>query len=133
MRRRPPRSTRTDTLFPYTTLFRSCVVGFGAVTGLVTWFAVDAAQRNADTIAREQAARYSETVRAELDKSMDISRTLAQSFQGLKDFGFARAVYVRVLRDVLLENPQVFGTCTTCAPNAAQTSHARRVGEELVT
>src|SRR3546814_19824551 len=28
MRRRPPRSTRTDTLFPYTTLFRSaeCVI-----------------------------------------------------------------------------------------------------------
>src|SRR3546814_13427621 len=27
MIRRPPRSTRTDTLFPYTTLFRSIVVG----------------------------------------------------------------------------------------------------------
>src|SRR3546814_1244163 len=27
MIRRPPRSTRTDTLFPYTTLFRSCVFG----------------------------------------------------------------------------------------------------------
>src|SRR3546814_11643691 len=27
MSRRPPRSTRTDTLFPYTTLFRSCVGG----------------------------------------------------------------------------------------------------------
>src|SRR3546814_13093109 len=27
MRRRPPRSTRTDTLFPYTTLFRSVVIG----------------------------------------------------------------------------------------------------------
>src|SRR3546814_4560710 len=27
MRRRPPRSTRTDTLFPYTTLFRSCSPG----------------------------------------------------------------------------------------------------------
>src|SRR3546814_4414810 len=26
MIRRPPRSTRTDTLFPYTTLFRSCVL-----------------------------------------------------------------------------------------------------------
>src|SRR3546814_1351725 len=25
MLRRPPRSTRTDTLFPYTTLFRSCL------------------------------------------------------------------------------------------------------------
>src|SRR3546814_7821884 len=27
MRRRPPRSTRTDTLFPYTTLFRSHHLG----------------------------------------------------------------------------------------------------------
>src|SRR3546814_7060916 len=27
MRRRPPRSTRTDTLFPYTTLFRSVLEG----------------------------------------------------------------------------------------------------------
>src|SRR3546814_5127658 len=27
MIRRPPRSTRTDTLFPYTTLFRSLVLG----------------------------------------------------------------------------------------------------------
>src|SRR3546814_19462038 len=32
MIRRPPRSTRTDTLFPYTTLFRSTeATGFGAV------------------------------------------------------------------------------------------------------
>src|SRR3546814_13515410 len=29
MRRRPPRSTRTDTLFPYTTLFRSNLGGEG--------------------------------------------------------------------------------------------------------
>src|SRR3546814_8715793 len=28
MKRRPPRSTRTDTLFPYTTLFRSRRIGF---------------------------------------------------------------------------------------------------------
>src|SRR3546814_16365430 len=32
MRRRPPRSTRTDTLFPYTTLFRS---PFGKETGAI--------------------------------------------------------------------------------------------------
>src|SRR3546814_2856127 len=30
MIRRPPRSTRTDTLFPYTTLFRSCGVHPGS-------------------------------------------------------------------------------------------------------
>src|SRR3546814_12185486 len=29
MIRRPPRSTRTDTLFPYTTLFRSLLKAFG--------------------------------------------------------------------------------------------------------
>src|SRR3546814_13099183 len=29
MKRRPPRSTRTDTLFPYTTLFRSVPGGSG--------------------------------------------------------------------------------------------------------
>src|SRR3546814_13378383 len=35
MKRRPPRSTRTDTLFPYTTLFRSAVAegNVGAGTG----------------------------------------------------------------------------------------------------
>src|SRR3546814_8993897 len=51
MRRRPPRSTRTDTLFPYTTLFRSvrrekarnpggptAVSCCGANPGMVSWF-----------------------------------------------------------------------------------------------
>src|SRR3546814_14701026 len=33
MKRRPPRSTRTDTLFPYTTLFRSTLSG-GRVASL---------------------------------------------------------------------------------------------------
>src|SRR3546814_4519118 len=33
MRRRPPRSTRTDTLFPYTTLFRSLEGKTVVITG----------------------------------------------------------------------------------------------------
>src|SRR3546814_11084517 len=40
MIRRPPRSTRTDTLFPYTTLFRSVVVqvhASGFTSGELTW------------------------------------------------------------------------------------------------
>src|SRR3546814_6866336 len=32
MKRRPPRSTRTDTLFPYTTLFRSVASGLAEPT-----------------------------------------------------------------------------------------------------
>src|SRR3546814_12347145 len=35
MIRRPPRSTRTDTLFPYTTLFRSTGADAGAVDTLI--------------------------------------------------------------------------------------------------
>src|SRR3546814_15154759 len=34
MRRRPPRSTRTDTLFPYATLFRSVVGSYSAEEAL---------------------------------------------------------------------------------------------------
>src|SRR3546814_10463475 len=41
MIRRPPRSTRTDTLFPYTTLFRSLIEKYGTPTdessGLLKW------------------------------------------------------------------------------------------------
>src|SRR3546814_10837092 len=39
MIRRPPRSTRTDTLFPYTTLFRSARFGAAA------WMVVDEDER----------------------------------------------------------------------------------------
>src|SRR3546814_20498657 len=35
MIRRPPRSTRTDTLFPYTTLFRSAIRGMHQDTQLI--------------------------------------------------------------------------------------------------
>src|SRR3546814_2210816 len=35
MRRRPPRSTRTDTLFPYTTLFRSAVLAREALAEML--------------------------------------------------------------------------------------------------
>src|SRR3546814_14357447 len=42
MIRRPPRSTRTDTLFPYTTLFRS--VELGLVGGVQAQFAVGAGE-----------------------------------------------------------------------------------------
>src|SRR3546814_15560345 len=35
MIRRPPRSTRTDTLFPYTTLFRSAAAGVDQIVDVV--------------------------------------------------------------------------------------------------
>src|SRR3546814_8951795 len=43
MIRRPPRSTRTDTLFPYTTLFRSRVLSAVALSWAITGLANDSA------------------------------------------------------------------------------------------
>src|SRR3546814_5994198 len=40
MIRRPPRSTRTDTLFPYTTLFRSSVYLTVRTSAMVCWLFV---------------------------------------------------------------------------------------------
>src|SRR3546814_15415487 len=50
MIRRPPRSTRTDTLFPYTTLFRSSPVGASAAG------AVPAAGAGVDATGAQPAA-----------------------------------------------------------------------------
>src|SRR3546814_9138520 len=47
MIRRPPRSTRTDTLFPYTTLFRSQPQDAGGGEGL-------GMRRHAEAVARRQ-------------------------------------------------------------------------------
>src|SRR3546814_18930427 len=48
MIRRPPRSTRTDTLFPYTTLFRSLLVDARRALGDRRGVFLDAADRLAD-------------------------------------------------------------------------------------
>src|SRR3546814_2665550 len=59
MLRRPPRSTRTDTLFPYTTLFRSASASYGtdAVAGVVN-FILDTDYVGLKTHAQGGITRY---------------------------------------------------------------------------
>src|SRR3546814_11552195 len=58
MLRPPPRSTRTDTLFPYTTLFRS-PIGLGLVAGFTSQIG-DYLTRAAETVfAMPQVLNYS--------------------------------------------------------------------------
>src|SRR3546814_7807702 len=60
MIRRPPRSTRTDTLFPYTTLFRSAVtpaIGGDRIARNLGTNESRAHQREADTVAPQLGAR----------------------------------------------------------------------------
>src|SRR3546814_4332827 len=57
MTRRPPRSTRTDTLFPYTTLFRSLASVPFAVVGIV-WARELLALMGADAWTLEHGTGY---------------------------------------------------------------------------
>src|SRR3546814_14069403 len=52
MIRRPPRSTRTDTLFPYTTLFRSTGYGLSARQTRQRIFARQSVRHGARTVRR---------------------------------------------------------------------------------
>src|SRR3546814_4152070 len=69
MIRRPPRSTRTDTLFPYTTLFRS-VTAHGAATSIP---AIPAASASIPAAIRGCCAWRSEEHTSELQSLMRIS------------------------------------------------------------
>src|SRR3546814_12330293 len=73
MIRRPPRSTRTDTLFPYTTLFRS------PVTRLISVVEQASAQTRDDTAldALEKVHHEAQTLRSMLTTALLISRTEA--------------------------------------------------------
>src|SRR3546814_10287118 len=59
MSRRPPRSTRTDTLFPYTTLFRSLLVELGWQEGT--------AELVADSVGCHHGERASPTTLTNLE------------------------------------------------------------------
>src|SRR3546814_9936041 len=67
MIRRPPRSTRTDTLFPYTTLFRSAGWPFLQVATHYVYAEVG------ETVAAASSAQRSEEHTSELQSLMRIS------------------------------------------------------------
>src|SRR3546814_1880800 len=58
MRRRPPISTRTDTLFPYTTLFRSCLIDTPGMRELKPTGEEDVAESFNDIEALAEQCRF---------------------------------------------------------------------------
>src|SRR3546814_1612216 len=79
MIRRPPRSTRTDTLFPYTTLFRSATLRLLREAGIDCRLVQTGARGDAEALARAAAdavpppALRSEEHTSELQSLMRIS------------------------------------------------------------
>src|SRR3546814_6715002 len=91
MIRRPPRSTRTDTLFPYTTLFRS-------EDGLVINSVFQRMRAERLRVANElraQGAEISETIRSNADRQQVILRAEAErDAQRLRGEGDAKAAEI---------------------------------------
>src|SRR3546814_6373708 len=75
MIRRPPRSTRTDTLFPYTTLFRSPPPTRRASTDATTHWLPKRSAISAMTSGRDTAALLTATLSAPASSSARASST----------------------------------------------------------
>src|SRR3546814_14897446 len=69
MIRRPPRSTRTDTLFPYTTLFRSRFVMTANPDGTIAWRVTQPRVNRAPDSVRDRSEEHT----SELQSLMRIS------------------------------------------------------------
>src|SRR3546814_6252026 len=87
MIRRPPRSTRTDTLFPYTTLFRSAllvgdILRHAAATEIMPRF-----QRLAGLQVREKASAFDVVTDADEAAEEVIAATLQRAFPSARIIG----------------------------------------------
>src|SRR3546814_1805797 len=89
MRRRPPRSTRTDTLFPYTTLFRS-LKKRAAFNAAFAGFDIDAVAAFGET-DRERLLQDAGIIRNRLkvDAVIDRSEEHTSELQSLMRISYA--------------------------------------------
>src|SRR3546814_4439213 len=121
MRRRPPRSTRTDTLFPYTTLFRS---GFAARNLM---HEAGLAQRNAMSILADLVP-ISRDVKVtnlfENTKVLQTGETIQQAFQRRSE------EHTSELQSLMRTSYAVF--CLN-KKNARYTNHAHAPTSDILT
>ena len=77
------------------------------------------AEREALDLARETSYRYASIVQAELNTAMDTARTIAKSFEGMKQQGVPpRDMLDGILKQVLVDNPGFLAVWTCWEPNA---------------
>src|SRR3546814_17642592 len=80
MIRRPPRSTRTDTLFPYTTLFRSTGPDLGRSKKVSYWLIFQARSQIVKTYSKEDGTTIDSTCGVTVLLSQNDAET-AQHYQ----------------------------------------------------
>src|SRR3546814_19042547 len=123
MIRRPPRSTRTDTLFPYTTLFRSLLVLADCRQHVDEGRAQQPQQQEEDAEGDRCAESVVGPAVAQIDRPEGAAREAAEAVLAAGDLGPAA-------RDGLAEGRQRQGHQPEV--DAAPSSDERRVGKEFV-
>src|SRR3546814_5973495 len=110
MLRRPPRSTRTDTLFPYTTLFRSRP-RLALVQGLCLGFAQRRFDgRNIDSAARERHGR--QAIEAGADRIGARSEEHTSELQSLMRISYAVFCLKKTIPRLNHVVGQIYTPCT---------------------
>ncbi|MCP4113870.1 MAG: methyl-accepting chemotaxis protein, partial [Desulfobacteraceae bacterium] len=95
-------------------------LSFAVTIGVVAVMAGNMARENAIEETTEIAHRYSGVVKADIEVAMDTARTLAQSFEGMKESTVLpdRQMINAMLKQIMVSNPHFFGTWTIWDPNA---------------
>ena len=95
-------------------------IAFILTISFVTINARDLAKTQALREAEEIAQRYSSVVKGEIEVALDVARTLAHTFEGVKEYGQIpdRAVFDAILQQVLKKNPDFMAVWTVWEPNA---------------
>src|SRR3546814_17670968 len=97
MIRRPPRSTRTDTLFPYTTLFRS-----NAMNAVAKTFSTEGDYKIADISLADWGRKEIDIAEHEMPGLMSIRRKYAADAP-LKDVRVTGSLHMTIQTAVLIE------------------------------
>lgn len=94
-------------------------LAFAVAITYIGYNARNMAEAEALDKARESAYRYANVVKAQLGQSMDVARTVAYSFQGMKQQGVPpRDMMDGILKQVLEDNPSFLAVWTCWEPNA---------------
>src|SRR3546814_10091367 len=136
MRRRPPRSTRTDTLFPYTTLFRSLRDGLAVVVpyasgDMARLFAGVASKLDDNELSLERAIHY------EFEKALaligvegnDARRLATLCGRSWSVFRRQHAVNPAIRRPAWLDHPASAALALLCLAGAWSSAHDAAGGD----
>src|SRR3546814_9371367 len=129
MIRRPPRSTRTDTLFPYTTLFRSALSGlsFATAKAHVARAALEAQAYQARDLKSAFAADGVDWADLRIDGGMAANDWMAQDLADMLDLTVERPDFVE---STALGAAMLAATGAGLYPHLADAAAAMRGGSE---